>query len=620
MASNSSRGLTLDPFRQTLLRELQTFLNQVTTEITRQHGENFDRQQRKEKFFANIRTLADHVVRLKENQENIRASQSVSSTTSTVRDHTGLHRSPSNASLRPQASGVALQAPDMTNLSHASLPREWSLSSNPSMPVTLTGAMSGAVGRPSVSPTNSKESSFSSMPSLQNSRAQSSESIPTTAAMSASQSPAVNNTSQNTISKTSSTSPPARSKPSTNFGFAVPQRKTPATLTELQKAAISSTAEIEAAVSGMLPPGPRDASALSQPTAASIPRQSTQQLSTSVPPNNINTDAMDLTSPSGIKKRKRQKKQWCHLCNDHKDGFRGPHELARHMNIQHQTKKTVFIVFDDSPGGSMFKDCKHCSRRKIYGQDYNAACHLRRAHFNKRMKTDPVELREFKQMHPDHPPMEELRPWLRKCLVDVSLLRDKKYIDNQDDALLKVEPAVKHDEVSSSEQDHDNGGSDDEPQQRQAGTPPEYQTEAEPEQEPEAQDTALDVSMSDDNIASSFLDFQDLGIESNMVDGTQPLSDFIHLTPPPAPPQAPPQLSAIPRTSDIFSFQWQTMGLPLDQVVDQPPAFVGLNHSTSFSMPSFEMPTYFPSNVDTNGENSFDIDDFQEFLHGTNFN
>jgi len=88
------------------------------------------------------------------------------------------------------------------------------------------------------------------------------------------------------------------------------------------------------------------------------------------------------------------------------------------------------------------------------------------------LKTDSQEQREFKRLHPDHPPMEELRPWLRKCVVDVTKLKDPKYIDNHDDAIIKMEPAVRHEE-SSSDQD----GTDDDQNGAPATPPPDSEPE-----------------------------------------------------------------------------------------------------------------------------------------------
>ncbi|KAF3227459.1 hypothetical protein TWF191_003544 [Orbilia oligospora] len=525
-----------DPVRQQFLRHLHWYLGQITNEMIQEAGENYDRKKRNDKFFNSLKFLADYVVKFNDGQEKGRETP-------------------------------------------AAVPR-------PSTTV-------GNTNRSSVSPTSALEATFSSMHSLQGSRVQSSESVPTVGGISPSQSPSNANTTRNNMNTSiNATNVPSaqQSKPTTNFGFVAPPRMTPASVTPLQKAAISTTAEIEASlavVNDFLVP-PRDTTA-SQHTAAMTIRP------TSITGLNA-TDASDNNASQG-RKRKRQKKQWCTLCNDHKEGFRGPHELARHINIQHQTKKTVFIVYDDSPGGDMFKNCKHCSRRKIYGQDYNAACHLRRAHFNKRLKTDTPEEREFKQLHPDFPPMEELRPWLRKCLVDVSKLKDGKYIDNQDEAILKVEPAVKAEDLTSSDQDKDQEMTDDEPLQPvgPATPPPDSEVEAE----------AIRPSMNDPMTHDNFFDF-----DFSEFRFQQP--DFIFNSPPLAQP------SAVPRTNNlntIFALQMRSMGISPDQILSEKvPDFMGIesNMFAPFGLP--ELPN---NNVEALGiEGSFEDFDIDQFLQG----
>ncbi|KAK6339863.1 hypothetical protein TWF718_009252 [Orbilia javanica] len=557
-----------DPVRQQFLRHLHWYLSQITKEMVDETGENYDRKKRNDKFFSSIKYLADYVVKFNENQE--RSRETTAGPRPPTNTHPGLRtfvpspatnalqqlQQPNTVEGRPHIN-VAPQQPELAGLSHVSLPRGRSFSEAQVAPGVMHNSLPRNTNGPSVSPASAFEATFSFMPPPQGSRVQSSESVLTIGGTSPSQSPPTASTprnSMNTPINQTNISSTMHSIPPTNFGFVAPPRKTPASVTPLQKAAISTTAEIEASLNDFLVPQ-RDMTVSGQHAAAVAPKQPSAPRPT--PITGLNTTEVSDNNASQGRKRKRQKKQWCSLCNEHKEGFRGPHELARHINIQHQTKKTVFIVFDDSPGGDMFKNCKHCSRRKLYGQDYNAACHLRRAHFNKRLKTDTPEEREFKQLNPDFPPMEELRPWLRKCLVDVSKLKDGKYIDNQDEAILKIEPAVKVEYSSSSDQDKDQEMTDDEP--------PQPVGPATPPPDPEFERLR---SMNDSIPPPASLDFDFPDFEFQCPD-----SIFnIPLT----------QESIVPRTNNfninsIFAEQMRSMGIIPEQILsNKVPEFIGM--------------------------------------------
>ncbi|KAF3911072.1 hypothetical protein AA313_de0204827 [Arthrobotrys entomopaga] len=619
-----STGSPHDPIRQQFLRHLHSYLGQITNEMVQESGENYDRKKRDDKFYNSLKCLADHVIEFNRKQEHTRESASAPRV-DTTGDYASLRSATSTGlanTLKPTGVVPHSSSSELAKLSHgSSLPKARSFSETQIMAGSTTNTAPAAISRPSVSPSTALEASFSSMPSLQNSRVQSSESVPTVGGMSALGSPAISNSTHNTNPRicqdsSNNTSPTQQAKPSSNFGFALPQRKN-TNLSSLQKAAISTTAEIEATlatVTDFLDP-PRDASLPTKQATVSMKQSQVLPQTSSSTGNNELSDSLASIG----RKRKRQKKQWCHLCNDHREGFRGPHELARHMNIQHETRKTVFIVYDDSPEGNMFKDCKHCSRRKIYGQDYNAACHLRRAHFNKRLKTDTPEEREFRQMNPDFPPMEELRPWLRKCLVDVTKLRDKKYVDNQDEAILKVEPAAKHDDLSASDKDQDQEMTDEEQPLDGPVTPP-PESEIEPEVQPEVQQptkaTGQGVPINDSMLHNNFMDFNfsDFDFDSTglLGDGMQPPEFTFNA------PQLPHQPSTVPRTNNtpaIFSFQMQQMGyMPSQIITDKVPAFVGdLANSSLASTFDFN-----GSNVESTGisGSSFDQFDFDQFLQG----
>ncbi|KAK1579735.1 uncharacterized protein LY79DRAFT_522109 [Colletotrichum navitas] len=132
----------------------------------------------------------------------------------------------------------------------------------------------------------------------------------------------------------------------------------------------------------------------------------------------------------GTYTRPKHPKVFCDMCNEHPDGFRGDHELRRHINAKHEGIVKKFVCRDPSTVGiqtgvqaiNALSKCKQCVARKQYGAYYNAAAHLRRTHFKpktprgKNKRGDDEEKRGGKGGG-DWPPMNELKQWMEEVFV-----------------------------------------------------------------------------------------------------------------------------------------------------------------------------------------------------------
>ncbi|KAH8651873.1 hypothetical protein BGZ60DRAFT_533747 [Tricladium varicosporioides] len=134
-------------------------------------------------------------------------------------------------------------------------------------------------------------------------------------------------------------------------------------------------------------------------------------------------------------KRPNHERVKCNLCNAHPDGFRGEHELQRHKDREHSLllKKWICIEPVDYPEGGARPDfplssCKACVQtKKRYGAYYNAAAHLRRAHFRSKTRSKhgrtPGESRGGSGG--DWPPMSVLKYWMKEVEEVVADFVDK---------------------------------------------------------------------------------------------------------------------------------------------------------------------------------------------------
>lgn len=114
---------------------------------------------------------------------------------------------------------------------------------------------------------------------------------------------------------------------------------------------------------------------------------------------------------------------YCTKCNEYPEGFRGEHELRRHNDAKHAALVKRWVCTEPHEPGSplpvvSLAKCKACVTQKRYGAYYNAAAHLRRAHFNPHRGG---------KASGDWPPMAILKDWMREVRQSID-------IQDQDDA------------------------------------------------------------------------------------------------------------------------------------------------------------------------------------------
>ncbi|RFU72379.1 zinc finger, c2h2-type integrase, dna-binding [Trichoderma arundinaceum] len=109
---------------------------------------------------------------------------------------------------------------------------------------------------------------------------------------------------------------------------------------------------------------------------------------------------------------------FCRKCNEYPEGFRGEHELRRHTDAKHAALVKRWVCCEPeghSPASPQpaipLSSCKACVMQKHYGAYYNAAAHLRRAHFNPHRGG---------KASGDWPPMSLLKDWMREVRQSVA--------------------------------------------------------------------------------------------------------------------------------------------------------------------------------------------------------
>ncbi|KZF23891.1 hypothetical protein L228DRAFT_126057 [Xylona heveae TC161] len=124
----------------------------------------------------------------------------------------------------------------------------------------------------------------------------------------------------------------------------------------------------------------------------------------------------------------------CNQCDDHPDGFRGEHELRRHVDRCHRATRKVWVTVDISKNKKFLAHCKACRTGKKYGAYYNAAAHLRRAHFNPRKRNGNGKVKENERRGGkgggDYPPMDVLKKWMKEVEEHVKEPGDWMFDDN----------------------------------------------------------------------------------------------------------------------------------------------------------------------------------------------
>jgi len=108
----------------------------------------------------------------------------------------------------------------------------------------------------------------------------------------------------------------------------------------------------------------------------------------------------------------------CPRCDERPEGFKGEHELRRHVDRAHGILRKTWVTVDISPDHKFLASCKACRTGKKYNAYYNAAAHLRRTHFNPRKRGRGAKGKNEEKRGGkgggDHPSMDVLKMWMKE--------------------------------------------------------------------------------------------------------------------------------------------------------------------------------------------------------------
>jgi hypothetical protein len=135
---------------------------------------------------------------------------------------------------------------------------------------------------------------------------------------------------------------------------------------------------------------------------------------------------LDLSEDENVRLFRKQ-------CNNHLGGVRSEHELQSHRDREHSkgqtsTVKRYICIQPTGPGHPTplvsLSRCKKCMQNKQYGAYYNAAAHIRRAHFKAKAKAHSAIGKEAARISGerggDWPPMSELKSWFKEVNIPVT--------------------------------------------------------------------------------------------------------------------------------------------------------------------------------------------------------
>lgn len=185
----------------------------------------------------------------------------------------------------------------------------------------------------------------------------------------------------------------------------------------------------------LMPKGGNDDHAMSRDNSS----QSMARIESS---NGSQDNKVAITKPTTYQRPKHDR-VFCKQCENHSEGFRGEHELRRHQDREHKSTVKKWMCIEPADGANHPKPvvplskCKACyNQKKKYGAYYNAAAHLRRAHFKpkakgrgKTSKADDAEKRGGKGGG-DWPQMSELKYWMKEVEEQVTDFNDAEQEDD----------------------------------------------------------------------------------------------------------------------------------------------------------------------------------------------